>query len=53
MVKYSRDRLAAACDFRIVDLESDRLTEWILERQLPFDSLYFYGSDSRFKVLRE
>jgi len=39
------DRLGAACDFRIVGLESDRLVEWILEQQLPFDSLYFYGSD--------
>ncbi|PSB13841.1 hypothetical protein C7B61_01350 [filamentous cyanobacterium CCP1] len=26
-------------------LESDRLVEWILEQQLPFDSLYYYGSD--------
>ncbi|KAM3099945.1 hypothetical protein ACKFKF_13235 [Phormidesmis sp. 146-12] len=38
-------RLGAACDFRIVGLESDRLVEWILGRRLPFDSLYFYGSD--------
>lgn len=43
--KYYCDRLGAACDFRIVNLESDRLVEWILEQQLPFDSLYFYGSD--------
>jgi hypothetical protein len=27
MVKYSRDRLATASDFRIVDLESDRLID--------------------------
>lgn len=26
-------------------MESDRLIEWILEQQLPFDSLYYYGSD--------
>ncbi|MBW4518609.1 MAG: hypothetical protein KME16_02605 [Scytolyngbya sp. HA4215-MV1] len=38
-------RLGAACDFRIVGLESDRLVEWILEQQLPFDSLYYYGGD--------
>ncbi|WP_088893796.1 hypothetical protein [Leptolyngbya ohadii] len=43
--KYYCDRLGAACDFRIVGLESDRLVEWILEQQLPFDSLYFYGGD--------
>jgi len=42
---YYCDRLGAACDFRIVGLESGRLVEWILEQQLPFDSLYFYGSD--------
>jgi hypothetical protein len=38
-------RLGAACDFRIVGLESDRLMDWILEQRLPFNSLYFYGSD--------
>jgi hypothetical protein len=38
-------RLGAACDFRIVGVESDRLIEWILEQQLPFDSLYYYGGD--------
>jgi hypothetical protein len=43
--KYYCDRLGAACDFRIVDLESDRLVEWILEQRLPFDSLYFYGRE--------
>ncbi|MCU0552937.1 MAG: hypothetical protein MUC48_26705 [Leptolyngbya sp. Prado105] len=43
--KYYCDRLGAACDFQIVGLESDRLIEWILEQQLPFDSLYYYGGD--------
>jgi len=43
--KYRCDRLGAACDFRIVGLKSDRLVKWILEQRLPFDSLYFYGSD--------
>lgn len=43
--KYYCDRLGAACDFWIVGLESDRLVAWILEKQLPFDSLYFYGGD--------
>jgi hypothetical protein len=33
--KYYCDRLGAACDFRIVGLESDRLVEWILGQQLP------------------
>ena len=43
--KYYCDRLGAACDFWIVRLESDRLVKWILEQQLPFDSLYYYGVD--------
>ncbi|WP_242024335.1 hypothetical protein [Trichocoleus sp. FACHB-591] len=43
--KYYCDRLGAACDFRIIGLESDRLVDWTLEHQLPFDSLYYYGSD--------
>lgn len=43
--QYYCNRLGAACDFRIVDLESDCLVEWILEQRLPFDSLYYYGSD--------
>lgn len=43
--KYYCNRLGAACDFRIVGLESDRLVEWILKQQLPFDSLYYYESD--------
>ncbi|MBW4490419.1 MAG: hypothetical protein KME12_21785 [Trichocoleus desertorum ATA4-8-CV12] len=43
--KYYCDRLGAACDFQIAGLESNRLVEWILEQQLPFDSLYYYGSD--------
>jgi hypothetical protein len=46
-------RLGAACDFWIVGLGSDRLVEWILEQQLPFDSLYYYGSDSRSETLCE
>jgi hypothetical protein len=49
----NRDRLGAACDFQIVGVESESLRvtrsargiEWILEQQLPFDSLYYYGSD--------
>jgi hypothetical protein len=43
--KYYCDRLGAACDFKIVGMESDLLVERILESQLPFDSLYFYGGD--------
>lgn len=43
--KYYCERLGAACDFFIVDLPSDRLINWILAEKLPFDSLYFYGSD--------
>ncbi len=42
--KYYCERLGAACDFFIEDLSSEKLVDWILEKQLPFDSLYFYGS---------
>lgn len=30
--KYCCDRLGAACDFLIVELESDRLIDWVLEK---------------------
>lgn len=43
--RYFCDRLGAACDFFIQDLPSDRLVNWIVAQELPFDSLYFYGSD--------
>ncbi|MGB3200888.1 MAG: hypothetical protein WBA99_08295 [Nodosilinea sp.] len=43
--RYYCDRLGAACDFRILDLTSDVLVNWIVAQGLPFDSLYFYGSD--------
>lgn len=43
--RYWCDRLGAACDFRILDVASDRVIDWILAAQLPFDSLYFYGCD--------
>lgn len=42
---YYCDRLGAACDFLITDRASDKVVEWILQVQLPFDSLYFYGAD--------
>lgn len=42
--KYYCERLGAACDFLITDLPSNQLVEWILQTQLPFDSLYFYGT---------
>lgn len=43
--KYYCQRLGAACDFLIVGEKSDRVIDWILAQKLPFDSLYFYGSD--------
>lgn len=43
--KYYCERLGAACDFLIVDFKSGHLVDWILEQQLPFDSLYFYGEN--------
>jgi hypothetical protein len=43
--QYYCSRLGAACDFRILDLSSEDLVEWILTQHLPFDSLYYYGPD--------
>ena len=43
--QYYCSRLGAACDFRILDLPSDELVAWILAQNLPFDSLYFYGTE--------
>ncbi len=42
--KYYCERLGAACDFLIIDVESDRLVDWILRSHLPFDSIYYYGA---------
>ncbi len=42
---YYCDRLGAACDFLIVNLNSNSLIDWILSKKLPFDSLYFYGTN--------
>jgi hypothetical protein len=42
---YYCSRLGAACDFRVRDLNSERVVEWILEARLPFDSLYYYGRE--------
>lgn len=42
---YYCQRLGAACDFSIVDLNSRQLVDWILAQKLPFGSLYFYGED--------
>lgn len=38
-------RLGAAADFYILGVPSDRVIDWILTKKLPFDSLYFYGSN--------
>lgn len=43
--RYYCNRLGAACDFRILNLPSDELVRWIVAQGLPFDSLYFYGTD--------
>lgn len=42
---YYCDRPGAACDFLIVGLQSGIVVDWILQQELPFDSLYFYGED--------
>ncbi len=43
--KYYCDRLGAACDFFLEGVPSHQIVEWFLAQCLPFDSLYFYGSD--------
>ena len=43
--RYYCDRLGAACDFRIMGLGSDALMDWIIDQALPFDSLYYYGTN--------
>lgn len=43
--KYYCGRLGAACDFLVLDLQSNHLINWILSQKLPFDSLYFYGNN--------
>ena len=48
-----RNRLGATCDFRVIGVGSDRIVEWILEQRSPFDSLYYYGSDSHSETLQE
>ncbi len=42
--QYYCPRLGAAGDVRILHLPSDELVTWILTQELPFDSLYFYGT---------
>ncbi|MDB9312884.1 hypothetical protein PN462_07210 [Spirulina sp. CS-785/01] len=42
--RYYCDRRGAACDFSILGTSSDQVVSWIIEQQLPFDSLYYYGS---------
>ncbi len=43
--RYYCDRTGAACDFRIQHTHSDTVIDWIIAACLPFDSLYFYGTD--------
>lgn len=43
--KYYCQRRGAACDFIILGLASNHVVDWILNQELPFDSLYFYGVD--------
>jgi hypothetical protein len=42
---YFCDRPGAACDFLIQNTSSEGVVAWIVTAQLPFDSLYYYGSD--------
>ncbi|MFN5837447.1 MAG: hypothetical protein ACK6AZ_08645 [Pseudanabaena sp.] len=40
---YYCSRLGTACDFKITNIPSNVVIDWILTNRLPFDSLYFYG----------
>jgi hypothetical protein len=40
---YYCSRLGAACDFKVANINSNIVIDWILANQLPFDSLYYYG----------
>ena len=42
--KFICERLGAACDFIVEDENMREVADWIIEN-LPFDRLYFYGSD--------
>lgn len=42
--KFYCQRLGSAADFRILNVLSDEVVDWILRAQLPFDSLYFYSA---------
>lgn len=42
---YWCDRLGASCDFLIKEFPSRMLVRHISQTSLPFDSIYFYGSD--------
>mgnify|MGYP002760455478 CR=1 FL=1 len=41
--KYYCPRLGAACDFRMLNVNSEQVIDWIVEGNLPFDSIYYYG----------
>lgn len=41
--RYYCQRLGAACDFLIVNVDSQTVIDWIVAQPLPFDSLYYYG----------
>jgi hypothetical protein len=41
--QYYCSRLGAACDFLILNKSSQEVVDWILNKQLPFDSIYYYG----------
>lgn len=43
--KYYCERLGAACDFSIENVNSDRVIDWIVSQKLPFDSIYYYKID--------
>lgn len=46
---YHCKRLGAACDFIIVNVDSEKVIDWIVSQKLPFDSLYYYGRTSEGK----
>lgn len=40
---YYCQRLGASCDFLIINVDSEQVIDWIVQNQLLFDSIYYYG----------
>jgi len=43
--RYICSRLGQAVDFYIEKFDSNELVNWVIQKKLPFDRMYFYGSN--------